>query len=66
LQLRNGGKLVNGDPYSNEYIVILKFLDGKVIEMREFVDSDYTKRALSAQAPMQAVRITICAINDKH
>lgn len=45
-QLKNRGTLTNGMQYENEYMIILRFKDDKLIEMKEFVDSEYSKRTV--------------------
>ncbi|KAF8987997.1 hypothetical protein BDQ17DRAFT_1374445 [Cyathus striatus] len=35
------GELVDGSPYKNEYMGIFRFRDGKMVYMKEFMDSKY-------------------------
>ncbi|WP_084014239.1 nuclear transport factor 2 family protein [Mycolicibacter kumamotonensis] len=43
LELRNEGKLVDGRPYEMVYCFILRVGDGRIISMREYADTAYSR-----------------------
>lgn len=42
------GKLANGGDYSNAYCAIWDFMDGKIVKITEYFDSDHVCRAMVA------------------
>ncbi|KAH8833977.1 hypothetical protein DL96DRAFT_1550847 [Flagelloscypha sp. PMI_526] len=48
------GMLYTGTPYTNEYVMIVRFEDDKIVSVKEFMDSAYTMsqaEALLSKAP---------------
>ena len=48
--LQASGKAVarSGIPYDNNYCIVARVADGKLVEMRDYVDTDLIRRALPA------------------
>ncbi|TFK31392.1 hypothetical protein BDQ12DRAFT_694236, partial [Crucibulum laeve] len=43
---KSHGELVHGGPYTNEYIGIFRFEEGKIASMSEFMDSKYITQVI--------------------
>ena len=46
---------MTGAPYENEYMTVTHFKEGKVVHLKEMVDSLYTSRTLPAMEAFRAV-----------
>jgi hypothetical protein len=54
--------VATGEPYLNEYMVICRFKDEKLVVMKEFVDSAYFTKVLSAKQPDVLVSVQCVCI----
>jgi ketosteroid isomerase-like protein len=44
METHGGGQLADGRSYDNQYVMALEVLDGKVVALREYMDSHYVNR----------------------
>jgi len=59
LEARGDMATKSGAPYENEYCLIFRLVDGKIVEMREYMDSALCERVLGNYPTTAGVRATV-------